>query len=187
MRNTRPDQPGTGDLSTEDLAGTTAGEPPTPPDAPQFPGEAIDTGTKTETETETEPEPEPEPEAEPQAGAEEGPTAAEPVGGTTVSDADKDTDTDRPGTTEESLLGDAGEDFRNRWQEIQSGFVDRPEDSVHQADALVAEVMQALAASFAEHKQQLEHQWHSGAQVPTEDLRVALQRYRTFFNRLLSA
>ncbi|MDF3289824.1 hypothetical protein [Streptomyces silvisoli] len=79
------------------------------------------------------------------------------------------------------------ETFRSQWQEIQNRFVDDPRDAVHSADALVAEVMQTLATTFAEYKQGLEGQWNRGEQVSTEDLRTALQRYRSFFNRLLSA
>jgi hypothetical protein len=85
------------------------------------------------------------------------------------------------------LPADAGEDFSKRWQEIQTGFVDEPRNSVARADALVAELMQRLAASFSEERQQLEAQWDRGDDVSTEDLRVALTRYRSFFDRLLSA
>ncbi|MFJ4844664.1 MULTISPECIES: hypothetical protein [unclassified Streptomyces] len=78
------------------------------------------------------------------------------------------------------------ESFRARWQQIQSEFVDDPRDAVHTADALVADVMQKLAATFAHHKQELEGQWDRGEQVNTEDLRTALRQYRSFFNRLLT-
>ncbi|MEU1628092.1 hypothetical protein ABZ746_22710 [Streptomyces sp. NPDC020096] len=78
------------------------------------------------------------------------------------------------------------ETFRSQWKEIQNKFVDDPRDAVHSADALVAEVMQTLATTFAEYRQKLEGQWNRGEQVSTEDLRTALQRYRSFFNRLLS-
>ncbi|MGW1595629.1 hypothetical protein [Streptomyces sp. NPDC002343] len=78
------------------------------------------------------------------------------------------------------------EDLRTRWQEIQQGFVDDPQQSVRAADALVAEVMQLLATTFADHKHGLEGQWHRGEEVATEDLRKALQQYRSFFDRLLS-
>ncbi|MFG2720640.1 hypothetical protein ACGFW5_20410 [Streptomyces sp. NPDC048416] len=92
------------------------------------------------------------------------------------------------GTAEENepLLGAEQEEFRARWQRIQSQFVDDPKDSVNAADQLVAETMQALATTFSAHKRDLEAQWHRGEEVPTEDLRVALQQYRSFFNRLLS-
>jgi hypothetical protein len=77
--------------------------------------------------------------------------------------------------------------FTTRWREIQVDFVDRPRESVEQADALVAELMQRLAASFAHERSRLEQQWDGGDDVSTEDLRVALTRYRSFFDRLLSA
>ncbi|MET9475670.1 hypothetical protein ACFYWN_43390 [Streptomyces sp. NPDC002917] len=86
----------------------------------------------------------------------------------------------------EPLLGEEQEEFRARWQKIQSEFVDDPKNAVNAADQLVAETMQALATTFSEHKRGLEGQWHRGEEVATEDLRVALQRYRSFFNRLLS-
>jgi len=78
------------------------------------------------------------------------------------------------------------EDLRFQWKEIQQGFVDDPQKSVRAADGLVAEVMQLLATTFAGHKDGLEGQWHRGEAVATEDLRVALQQYRSFFDRLLS-
>ncbi|WP_328982811.1 hypothetical protein OG258_49325 [Streptomyces mirabilis] len=77
------------------------------------------------------------------------------------------------------------EGFRTRWQEVQNRFLDDPRGAVHTADALVAEVMQRLAATFADHKQELEGQWSRGEQANTEDLRMALRHYRSFFNRLL--
>ena len=84
------------------------------------------------------------------------------------------------------LPEDEGDRLMHRWHEIQSSFVDRPRDSVEQADALVADLMQRLAAGFSEARERLEQQWDSGDDVSTEDLRVALTRYRSFFGRLLS-
>ena len=77
-------------------------------------------------------------------------------------------------------------DFRTRWEGIQTGFVDEPRRAVQDADALVAELMQRLAETFSEERTRLEGQWDRGDEVSTEDLRVALQRYRAFFNRLLA-
>jgi len=89
---------------------------------------------------------------------------------------------------DEPLLPDEQtERFTSRWQEIQSGFVDEPRSAVEQADALVADLMQRLAASFSNERARLEGQWDRGDDVSTEDLRVALTRYRSFFDRLLSA
>jgi hypothetical protein len=81
--------------------------------------------------------------------------------------------------------GDAG-GFRSRWSEIQTGFVDDPRQAVQQGDGLVAEVMKRLAETFAEERAKLEQQWDRGDHVDTENLRVALQHYRSFFDRLLS-
>jgi hypothetical protein len=76
--------------------------------------------------------------------------------------------------------------LRTRWKDIQTGFVDEPRKAVEQADGLVASAMKRLAEVFAEERAGLEKQWDRGDNVSTEDLRVALQRYRTFFDRLLS-
>jgi hypothetical protein len=89
------------------------------------------------------------------------------------------------GDREPLLPADQGERFTTRWQQIQTSFVDKPRDAVAEADALVADLMQRLAAIFAQEREQLEAQWAQGDEVSTEDLRVALMRYRSFFDRLL--
>jgi predicted lipid-binding transport protein (Tim44 family) len=76
--------------------------------------------------------------------------------------------------------------FRSRWQDVQTGFVDEPRNAVEQADKLVAEMMQRLAQVFADERSRLEEQWSRGDDISTEDLRQALRRYRSFFDRLLS-
>jgi hypothetical protein len=78
------------------------------------------------------------------------------------------------------------QDLRNRWSAVQTAFVDEPRSAVEQADGLVASAMKRLAEVFAEERSRLEQQWDRGDNVSTEDLRVALQRYRSFFQRLLS-
>lgn len=78
-------------------------------------------------------------------------------------------------------------DLHARWSNIQAEFVDEPRRSVEQADQLVATAMQKLADGFANERASLERQWDSGENVSTEDLRIALQRYRVFFGRLLNA
>jgi len=78
-------------------------------------------------------------------------------------------------------------DLRKRWSDIQGGFVDEPRKAVEQADSLVADVMKRLAEGFTAERSGLEKQWGRGDDVTTEDLRVALQRYRSFFDRLLAA
>jgi len=77
-------------------------------------------------------------------------------------------------------------DFHKRWTDIQTAFVDEPRQAVERADELIAEVIKRLADSFARERSQLEGQWGRGDNVSTEDLRVALQRYRAFFDRLLN-
>jgi hypothetical protein len=154
-----------GGLSTDDLAqprGRTTQEKAagTQSDVPTFPGES----TK---------------------------ATSEPVQDEAVQ-ADSDTQgqaTDTRAHAEEDapqlLTAEDEEEFRTRWQEVQNKFVDDPRDAVHTADALVADVMQRLAATFADHKRELEGQWNRGEAADTEDLRLALRHYRSFFNRLL--
>jgi hypothetical protein len=81
--------------------------------------------------------------------------------------------------------GEANE-FRSRWDAIQVGFVDEPCRAVELADNLVAGTMKRLAEIFADERSKLEGQWDQGENVSTEDLRLALRRYRSFFSRLLS-
>jgi len=106
-----------------------------------------------------------------------------------VGDDDHNDDLRRPpGASDDSatpLLGDT-EGFRRRWEAVQTGFVDEPRRAVENADALVAEIIQELADSFARERNVLESQWSEGDQVSTEDLRVSLRRYRSFFDRLLT-
>ena len=77
-------------------------------------------------------------------------------------------------------------ELRRQWDAIQAGFVDEPRRAVEDADHLVAQAMKRLAETFAEERGRLECQWDRGDDVSTEDLRVALQRYRSFFGRLLA-
>ena len=87
-----------------------------------------------------------------------------------------------------SLLEDGElQSITMRWKDIQAEFVDEPTTAVQEADALVAELMQRLAAMFATERAELEDRWAGGNQVSTEDLRQGLRRYRSFFERLLAA
>jgi hypothetical protein len=91
-----------------------------------------------------------------------------------------------PPTPNHGLMATENEDaFRARWNSIQTGFVDEPSRAVKEADELVAEVMKRLAEVFAQERSRLEEQWARQKEVSTEDLRVVLQRYRSFFDRLL--
>ena len=88
---------------------------------------------------------------------------------------------------EQTLFDDAERsDFQSRWTEVQVAFVDDPRDCVQRADGLVSDVVDRLTAGFAAARSGLEEQWSRGEQVSTEDLRIALQRYRDFFDRLLA-
>jgi len=89
-------------------------------------------------------------------------------------------------TSEPLLAKDETSDFQRRWDAIQASFVDEPRRAVEQADNLVATAMKRLAEVFAGERENLEGQWDRGDQVSTEDLRVALRRYRAFFGRLLA-
>jgi hypothetical protein len=77
-------------------------------------------------------------------------------------------------------------ELQGRWDQIQTEFVDQPRNAVHDADSLVSSAMQRLADVFAAERAKLERQWNKGDIVSTEDLRIALQRYRSFFRRVLS-
>jgi len=77
-------------------------------------------------------------------------------------------------------------DLRDRWSGIQTAFVDEPRRAVEEADGLVASAMKRLAEIFAQERSRLEEQWDRGDNISTEDLRLALQRYRSFFHRLLA-
>jgi len=96
-----------------------------------------------------------------------------------------------PGTRGEpatQLLEDQElQDIRGQWKDIQAEFVDEPRKAVQEADALVAELMQRLAQTFAAEREDLESRWSGGDGVSTEDLRHGLRRYRSFFERLLAA
>jgi hypothetical protein len=90
--------------------------------------------------------------------------------------------------TRASLLEDGElQSLTARWKDIQSEFVDEPSKAVQEADALVAELMQRLASTFASQRAELEDRWAGGSEVSTEDLRQSLRRYRSFFERLLAA
>ena len=96
---------------------------------------------------------------------------------------DRQLQNDRPG----QLFPDNElNEFRARWDRVQIGFVDEPRAAVEQADGLVATIVKRIAEQFAAERAELEHQWDRGDNVSTEDLRQALRRYRSFFDRLLA-
>lgn len=104
-----------------------------------------------------------------------------------TSRADTGAATTNPGDERTALFSpDETKKLRAEWDSIQVGFVDEPRQAVERADSLVAGAMKRLAEMFAAERERLEKQWDRGDNVSTEDLRVALQRYRSFFGRLLS-
>ena len=113
-------------------------------------------------------------------------TTPQPSAPESMSDRSEQTTGDE-GLREPVLPADRTSGYRGRWNDIQSRFVDDPRSSVEQADTLVLEVVQDLQTTFGSERSSLEAQWQSGEDVQTEDLRVALRRYRSFFDRLLSA
>lgn len=92
---------------------------------------------------------------------------------------------DQGGNGHEAPLVSDVDGLRRRWETVQAGFVDEPRRAVEQADGLVAEVIQEMVSTFSTERGRLEEQWSGGNDVSTEDLRLSLQRYRSFFNRLL--
>jgi len=99
---------------------------------------------------------------------------------------DRGDDGDRQQALEPLLEEKRAQGLRDRWHTLQARFVDDPRETVADADALVAELLQELASTFSSARADLERQWTAGDDVSTEDLRLALQRYRSFFERLLN-
>jgi hypothetical protein len=95
------------------------------------------------------------------------------------------TDVEQPEEERALFADDELQGFRSRWEQVQTGFVDEPRESVQKADDLVSDLVDRLTSSFAETRSGLEEQWKKGEEASTEDLRVALTRYRAFFHRLL--
>jgi hypothetical protein len=114
--------------------------------------------------------------------------AESPTAGTGSSTAGTDSSTaGSESSTEESLFAeDELSRLRSRWDDVQAGFVDDPRECVQKADGLVSDVVDQLTAGFSEARSQLESQWARGEEASTEDLRLALKRYREFFERMLA-
>lgn len=96
-----------------------------------------------------------------------------------------------PGRSEDESLEplfshDSARNFRASWDAVQIGFVDDPKQAVRQADQLVRQVLDDLSQTFSSERNALDGGTDAGDQVSTENLRLALRRYRSFFQRLLS-
>jgi len=122
-------------------------------------------------------------EERPQVAATDQGSEAVRQAGADVADGDTTPSTSSAGPL---LASNDAEAFRARWTDVQNGFVDAPRQAVEQADGLVAELMQHLARTFADERDTLERQWDRGDEVSTDNLRTAFQRYRLFFERLLT-
>jgi hypothetical protein len=94
-------------------------------------------------------------------------------------------DEEQDGQDEALFADDEAQGLRSRWEDVQRGFVDEPREAVQKADDLVSDLVERLTKGFAETRSGLEEQWNKGEEASTEDLRVALTRYRAFFQRLL--
>ena len=116
-----------------------------------------------------------------------GPAASGPADRSAPDAARGGSATADPGTRASLLEDGELQNITMRWKDIQAEFVDEPEQAVQEADALVAELMQRLAAMFANERAGLEKRLAGDQQVSTEDLRQGLRRYRSFFERLLAA
>lgn len=108
-------------------------------------------------------------------------TEAVPQAPAAVSSSGSDSSTDKALFADDQLSG-----LRARWTDVQSTFVDDPKECVQKADGLVSDVVEQLTASFSDARSRLEEQWARGEEASTEDLRIALKKYREFFERLLA-
>jgi hypothetical protein len=110
-----------------------------------------------------------------------------PAASSTTSDSPGTPRSEAHSSSDASLFEDdelAG--WRARWDHVQAGFVDDPKDCVQKADSLVSDVVSELTRGFTDARARLEEQWGRGQDASTEDLRLALKRYREFFERLLA-
>jgi hypothetical protein len=94
-------------------------------------------------------------------------------------------DEDGSGTRERLVPAGRAQEYSSRWDALKGDFVDEPRRAVRQADELVGEVLDELQRLFADQRHGLEQSFDHD-RASTEDLRLALRRYRSFFDRLLS-
>jgi hypothetical protein len=90
--------------------------------------------------------------------------------------------TDRPTAL---ISPERAREFQRRWTELKGDFVEEPRYAVRQANNLVGEVLDELEELFRVQRGELEHGLDDES-TTTEDLRRALRKYRSFFDRLLS-
>ena len=107
-------------------------------------------------------------------------TAESAAAGVGIADEDGASD-----TRERLVPAERADDYGSRWDALKGDFVDEPRRAVRQADELVGELLDELQRLFADQRHNLERGFDHD-QASTEDLRLALRRYRSFFDRLLS-
>lgn len=123
--------------------------------------------------------------AEPRRGDDMGhPEGAGGVGSATprASTAGSDTDAD---SREPLVSTERADSYGSRWDAVKGTFVDEPRRAVAEADALVGELLTELETLFREQRRSIEHGLDTD-ETSTEDMRLALRRYRSFFDRLLT-
>jgi hypothetical protein len=84
---------------------------------------------------------------------------------------------------ERKTFGDM-QQLRERWVSIQSSFVDNPRQAIGEAESLVTSAIKRIEDRLNSERMDLEKGWKESDDTSTEDLRVSLQRYREFFDRL---
>jgi hypothetical protein len=157
---------------------TAEARPPTEPELSSTETEPSTAGTEPSAATATDTPPS---QGEPQTMDTESSAARTELSENGPSTAETEPPPDEPLFADVTLSG-----LRSRWDDVQAAFVDDPKECVQKADALVAQVVEQLTTGFSEARSRLEAQWDRGEQASTEDLRLALKRYREFFQRLLS-
>jgi hypothetical protein len=88
-----------------------------------------------------------------------------------------------PASVTDSQLAVNASSARGPWNEVQAMFVDDPRASIEQAAGLVDDRVEALIQSLRERQRSMQSAWWAD-DAGTEELRVALQHYRTFWNSL---
>jgi hypothetical protein len=75
--------------------------------------------------------------------------------------------------------------FRARWESIQVGFVDDPRTSVQSAAQLIGDAMKRLSEEVATERRKFETSSRRENGKATEEMRLLLRRYRSFFKHLM--
>jgi hypothetical protein len=170
-----PDAPATAaaEPATTVTPATTAAQPATAPEPATAAGPATTAAEPATTVTPATTAAQPATTAEPATPARAGETAPPQTDTRRTDQVAADGNAERVG-----LLNDpAG--LRDQWQQVQGTFVDDPARAVHEASVLVDRTLREIHDNVT--------RGQISDPTSTEDLRVSFQRYREFFQRLLSA